>query len=456
MADTSNKETRSLFASKIGIIAAAAGSAIGLGNIWRFPYITGENGGGAFILVYTLILFAIGLPLMISEFVIGRQGKSNPVGTFKKLKPNSKWQYLGLAGVIASIFILAFYSTVAGWTLEYIKVALTNQYHNLSADELRHLFDNFVNNPLRPLMWQTIFIILTIMIIIQGVEKGIERYSKYLMPMLLLIIIILCIRSLTLPESRKGIEFLFNPDFSKINTTVILNALGQAFFSLSLGMGTMIAYGSYIQKKESLPQIALSTSIADTSIAILSGIAIFPAVFSLGFTPQEGTGLVFVVLPQVFNSIPGGQIFAVAFFVLLFIAAITSSISLLEVSAAYLIEEHKLKRPKSAVIAGTTALLIGMLCTLSLADSDILKIGKVTFFNLLENLTSNIMLPICGLFIVLFIGYFMNKTQVKEQLNMQQATTKAIWYKIFMFIIRYIAPIAILLIFLFETGIIKK
>jgi NSS family neurotransmitter:Na+ symporter len=319
MAENKEIKKRSAFRSRFGIIAAAAGSAIGLGNIWRFPYMTGENGGAAFILIYLGIIFAIGVPLMISEFIIGRQSQRNPVGAFKVLKPNSQWKWVGVMGVIASLLILAFYSTVAGWTLEYIKIAVANQYHNLDAEGLRTLFSNFTNNSFMPVFWQVVFIVLTVLIVLAGVEKGIERYTKLLMPLLLLIIIVLCIRSVTLPGASKGLSFLFNPDFSKIDGGVVLNALGQAFFSLSLGMGTMITYGSYIKRSEKLPKIAVSVSITDTLIAILAGVAIFPAVFALGFTADEGTGLVFIVLPQVFNSLPAGQLFAITFFILLFI-----------------------------------------------------------------------------------------------------------------------------------------
>jgi len=454
---TENKEIkkRSAFRSRFGIIAAAAGSAIGLGNIWRFPYMTGQNGGAAFILIYLGIIFAIGVPLMISEFIIGRQSQRNPVGAFKVLKPNSPWKWVGVLGVIASVLILAFYSTVAGWTLEYIKIAVANQYHNLDAEGLRTLFSNFTNNSFMSVFWQVVFIVLTVLIVLAGVEKGIERYTKLLMPLLLLIIIVLCIRSVTLPGASKGLSFLFNPDFSKIDGGVVLNALGQAFFSLSLGMGTMITYGSYIKRSEKLPNIAVSVSIADTLIAVLAGVAIFPAVFALGFTADEGTGLVFIVLPQVFNSLPAGQLFAITFFILLFIAAITSSISLLEVVTAYLIEERKVSRTKSAIIGGGAALAIGILCTLSLTDSSALNIGKFSFFDFTEYLTSNIMLPLGGLFIVLFIGWAMSRKHIKEQLNVTKTAKSIAWYNIFMFILRFIAPVAIILIFLYQTGLIK-
>jgi NSS family neurotransmitter:Na+ symporter len=454
MKNNQDLEKRGVFASKFGVIAAAAGSAIGLGNIWKFPYEAGQNGGGAFLLVYLLLLLAIGTPIMISEFIIGRQSRKNPVGAFNVLKPKSQWKWVGIMGVIASFLILAFYSTVAGWTLEYIKIAVTNQYQNLDAEGLRSLFGNFTSQPVMPVLWQTLFIIITVFIVLAGIEKGIERYTKYLMPLLFVLIIILCIRSLTLPNAAKGLTFLFNPDFSKIDSKVFLNALGQVFFSLSLGMGTMITYGSYIQNKVKLADIAIKVSLTDSIIAILAGIAIFPAVFALGFNPDEGTGLVFVVLPQVFNSLPAGQLFAISFFVLLAIAAVTSSISLLEVVVAYFIEEHNISRRKATIIAGTAALLIGIVSTLSFADISFLKFGSTIFFDILVYLTSNLMLPLGGLCIVIFVGWRVSKKMVQNQLEVETEAPSPLWFRVFLFIVKFIAPIAILLVFLNALGFI--
>ncbi len=453
MSNNQDFEKRGVFASKFGVIAAAAGSAIGLGNIWKFPYEAGQNGGGAFLLVYLLLLLAIGTPIMISEFIIGRHSRRNPVGTFNHLKPKSKWKWVGIMGVIASFLILAFYSTVAGWTLEYIKIAITNQYQNLDAEGLRALFSNFTSNPAMPVFWQSLFMVFTVVIVLAGIEKGIERYTKYLMPLLFILIIILCIQSLTLPNAGKGLSFLFTPDFSKIDSKVFLNALGQVFFSLSLGMGTMITYGSYIQNKVKLTEIAVKVSLTDTLVALLAGIAIFPAVFALGFKPDEGTGLVFVVLPQVFNSLPLGQLFAVSFFILLAIAAVTSSISLLEVVVAYFIEEKRMARRKATILAGAASLLIGIISTVSFADISYLKFGKILFFDVLVYLTSNLMLPLGGLFIVIFVGWVINKQHIYKQLNINEITTKPFWFKSFLLVVKYIAPIAILFVFLNALGI---
>jgi NSS family neurotransmitter:Na+ symporter len=295
---------RDSFGSKIGIIAAAAGSAIGLGNIWRFPYVTGENGGAAFLLLYLGFIVMIGIPVMLSEFTIGRRAQRNPFGAFRLLKKGQPWYMVGLMGIAAAFFILAFYSTIAGWTLEYLYLSITNGFSGKSPEELNTMFKEFQSGGWWPVIWQVIFMFFTAWIIYRGVRNGIEKYAKILMPVLLLIIFIICIRSVTLPGAVEGLRFLFKPDFSKISPPVILEALGQAFFSLSIGMGTLITYGSYINKKDNLSTTAVSVSAADTFIAILAGIAIFPAVFAYGINPAECYDLVFISLPHIFMEMP--------------------------------------------------------------------------------------------------------------------------------------------------------
>lgn len=441
---------RGSFATKFGVIAAIAGSAIGLGNIWKFPYETGQNGGAAFILVYLLLMLVIGVPVMISEFIIGRQSRKNPVGAFKALKPKSKWKYVGVLGIAASFLILAFYSAIGGWTLEYIRLSVINQFDGMNAQDLHTLYANFVSNPGFPILWQSLFMILTVVIVMLGVEKGIERYTKYLMPLLFVLLVVLCIRSVTLPNASKGLSFLFNPDFTKIDQKVVINALGQVFFSLSLGMGTLITYGSYIRKEVNLTTTAIKVSFVDTLVAILAGIAIFPAVFSLGFNPAEGTGLVFIVLPQVFYSMPFGQILAILFFILLTIASITSSISLLEVVVAYLIEERHLKRKKATIIAGAATMIMAVLCSLSFANNSVFRTDSGTLFDFVVYLTNNIMLPLGGLCIVIFLGWRLNKNIIYKQLG---AEKQSFWIRLFMFIIKFVAPIAIILVFLSAINI---
>jgi NSS family neurotransmitter:Na+ symporter len=364
---------RGSFGSKFGIIAAAAGSAIGLGNIWRFPYVTGENGGGAFLIVYLVFILAIGLPVMLSEFVIGRATNRNPYGAFKMLKPNQPWYLIGIMGILGAFFILAFYGAVGGWTIEYLIQSVQNGFEGKDPTAIGEMFSNFQHNGKRPVLLQLIFMGLTMFVVVAGIEKGIEKYTKILMPVLLLLIIVICIRAITLPGAGEGLAFLFNPDFSKlasermplgINYPVILEALGQAFFSLSIGMGTLITYGSYIQKNDNLGSSAFIVSMADTLIAILAGVAIFPAVFAFGIKPDAGPALVFETLPNIFQQMPGGYYFGLLFFLLLMIAALTSSISVLEVVVAFTVEQFNMSRKKATILAGALIAVIGIFCAL--------------------------------------------------------------------------------------------
>ncbi len=308
---------RDSFGSRFGVIAAAAGSAIGLGNIWRFPYVLGENGGGIFLLIYLLLVAMVGIPVMLSEFTIGRSTQRNPYGAFRRLAPGKPWYLVGLMGIVAAFMILAFYTVVAGWTLEYLYQAVINGFRGLSSDEIDMMFDHFRAGTFRPILWFLIFMFMTAWIVISGIRKGIEKYTKVLMPFLFILILVMDIRAVTLPGAGEGLKFLFKPDISKISAETILEALGQGFFSLSIGMGTLITYGSYIGKKEHLGNTALNVTLADTLIAVLAGIAIFPAVFAFGIKPDVGTGLVFKTLPLIFQEMPGGYIFSVIFFLLL-------------------------------------------------------------------------------------------------------------------------------------------
>ncbi len=458
---------RDSFGSKFGVIAAAAGSAIGLGNIWRFPYVAGENGGAAFLLVYLFFILVIGLPVMLSEFTIGRRARLNPFGAFKKLSPGKPWYLVGFMGVVAAFVILAFYGTVAGWTLEYIANALTNSFEGKSATQLETMFSDFKDSTFRPIMWQLIFMVLTAFIVLAGVKNGIEKYTKILMPILLVLIIVLCIRSVTLPGASKGLEFLFNPDFSKLNANSILEALGQAFFSLSIGMGTLITYGSYIPKSNNLSNTALQVSLADTLIAILAGIAIFPAVFAFDIAPGSGPGLVYITLPNIFQQMPGGSIFAVMFFLLLTVAALTSSISVLEVVVAYFSEELKIKRKSATWLATGLITAIGVLCTMSwgvlkdvsftfsATETDMATGGeKMYIFDILDFAASNVFLPLGGLFIVLFVGWAMHRKNVHNEIS-NAGKFRTILLPIFMFIVKIIAPIAIALVFLNGIGLLN-
>jgi NSS family neurotransmitter:Na+ symporter len=445
---------RDSFSTRFGVIAAAAGSAIGLGNIWRFPYVTGENGGGAFLLVYLVFVVAIGIPVMMSEFIIGRSSQRNPYGAFRYLAPRKPWYLIGLMGVAAAFMILAFYTTVAGWTLEYFYQALAGNLTGKTEAELTGMYDNFLNGSFRPYLWFLIFMGMTALIIISGVQRGIERYTKILMPILLLLLILLCVRSLTLKGSGAGLKFLFHPDLSKLTPKVILEALGQAFFSLSIGMGTLITYGSYIRKKENLAYTATSVAFADTLIAVVAGIAIFPAVFALGGSPASDRGLVFIVLPSIFQKMPFGNIFAVMFFILLAVAALTSTISVLEVIVAFLSEELKMKRRRATIIATVAVSVLGLITVASMGHLSSFTIFGLNVFGLLEYLTANIMLPVGGLFIVLFIGWYYKKQLTRDELS-NMGTLKARYIPVFMFLVRYAAPIAITMVFLYSLGILK-
>ncbi len=444
-------KNRDSFGSRIGVIAAAAGSAIGLGNIWRFPYIAGESGGGAFLLVYLFFIIVIGIPVMLSEFVIGRSAQRNPLGAFKQLAPKTYWYLVGVLGIAAAFFILSFYTTVSGWTLEYLYLAAINGFKGMDVEQMNATFEQFRMSGLRPLIWQGIFMFFTAFIVYNGIKNGIEKYTKILMPALLVIIIILCVRAITLPGAGEGLTFLFRPDFSKINGNVIIQALGQSFFSLSIGMGALVTYGSYISKKDKLGPTAVSVTAADMVIALLAGIAIFPAVFAFGIKPESGPGLVFITLPMIFQQMTGGYFFSLIFFLLLSIAALTSTISLLEVVVAYMSEELNVKRKKATIYAALSIGLLGVFCTLSQGPMPQLNIGGMNLFDMLEMSSANFMLPIGGLMIVIFAGWFMGMDKVFDELS-NQGMLQVRYKSAFLFVIRYIAPIAIAMVFLNGIG----
>ncbi len=437
--DTSSP--RDSFTNKFGVIAAAAGSAIGLGNIWRFPYVTGENGGAAFLFVYLICVIVIGVPVMMSEFVIGRSARRNPYGSFRLLAPRKPWYLIGLMGVVAAFMILAFYTVVAGWTLEYIYQSLTGNLIGKSTTQLKEMFSSFRHDSVRPVLWFVIFMGFTGWIVIAGIKNGIERYTKILMPMLFVMLIGMAFYVLTFEGSSKGLHFLFNPDFSKITPEVILEALGQAFFSLSIGMGTLITYGSYIKNNDNLGSTAISVAGADTFVAVLAGMAIFPAIYAfadvehLQVSQFTDEGLVFITLPNILINMPGGGIFSTLFFILLAVAALTSTISVLEVIVAYFTEELGMIRRRATIYATALVSVLG-----------ILSVFFAGLFGFLNFTTANILLPVGGLFIVLFIGWFYGSKKTREELS-NHGTLKAKYIPAFMFIVRFIAPIAIAVVF---------
>lgn len=438
-----NQAPRDSFSSKFGVIAAAAGSAIGLGNIWRFPYETGVNGGGAFLFIYLLCIVIIGIPLMLSELLIGRAAQRNPYGAFKKLAPGKPWFLIGIMGVVAAFMILSFYAVVAGWTLEYLYQSILGNLRDKDPLELKGMFDTFRNDSYRPLIWFFVFMALTGWIVISGIKNGIEKYTKVLMPLLLVMLIAIAVYVLTLPGSGEGVKFLFQPDFSKITPDVILKALGQAFFSLSIGMGTLITYGSYIQKNDNLATTAASVVSADTFIALLAGLAIFPAVFALSdvqnldMTQIADEGLMFITLPSILYSIPGGQLLSTMFFILLSVAALTSTISVLEVIVTYFVEELKLNRKKATIVATVSVSVVG-----------ILAVMFTGFFGFLNFTSANVLLPVGGFFIVLFVGWFLSKQLTREELT-NNGKLKGKLVPLYLFLVKFLAPIAIAIVFIY-------
>lgn len=445
---------RDSFGSRMGVIMAAAGSAVGLGNIWRFPYVLGENGGGAFLIIYLVIIFAIGIPVMLSELVIGRRTQRNPVGAFRMLSSRRPWYLVGMMGIVAAFMILAFYTAVAGWTLEYIYQILIGGIKGKSSADLTVMFGAFRSESLRPALWFTIFLLATAGIVLGGVRKGIEKSTKVLMPLLLLLLVFMCVKSLTLPGAGKGVEFLFRPDFSKITGTTVLMALGQAFFSLSIGMGTLITYGSYIPKDNKLASTAVQVSMIDLLIAVMAGLAIFPAVFAFGISPASGEALTFIVLPGIFQQMTGGMIFAFMFFFLLAIAALTSTISVMEVIVAYFSEQLNLSRRTAIIIATASMFILGIAASLSWGMMKDVKLFNLNIFDLFNFTTANILLPLGGLLIVAFLGWFFPGSAVKDELS-NEGKLPVRYYTIYRFIIRFVAPAAIALVFLNGLGLLK-
>ncbi len=548
-----NQENREHWSGRLGFVLAAAGSAIGLGNIWKFPYIAGENGGGAFVLIYLLCIAVIGLPVMLCEISIGRHTQMTPVGAFKKLTPANSasahllggmmvlfaialalfgnwgwavvsllagvlifyksWTVVGQMGVLAGFMILAFYSVVAGWTIGYagkffMEIFSRSESFTTAAAAAGQTFVDFIagapakvaesaNPDARQFPWAAIFchfifMAMCVGIVIMGVKKGIERWSKILMPLLFILLLALILRGLSLPKAMLGVQFYLTPDFSKINTGSVLIALGHAFFSLSLGMGVMIAYGSYISKDENLFQSVLSVVSLDTLVALLAGLAIFPAVFSQGMDPAVGPGLVFKVLPQVFMAIPGGPFWALLFFIFLLVAALTSGISILEVVVAYFIEEVGMSRKNATLLMGVVIFVLGGLCAVSATDWQHLQGLKLQeflawafnvkpgcFFDVLDNIASNWLLPLGGMFISIFVGWIWGTHKAVEEIRhgsknfgdvhliallsglkddpghnspVHVLTLASLW-GIF---IRFISPAAVLLAFLHTIGWIKN
>ncbi len=444
-------ESRATLGGKLSAVLVAAGSSVGLGNIWRFPYVAGDNGGGAFLLIYILCVLLLGLPVMVAEFTVGRASKRNAVGAYRALNP--RWSALGYNSVIAAFLILGFYFVVSGWTAEYMVHSVTGSLAKLSSpEEYGSVFQNFISNPWRPVLYTALFVLLTHFVIALGVQKGIERSSKLLMPLLFVILIALAIHAMTMPGSGEGLKFFFKPDFSKVTASTFLVALGQAFFSLSIGLGTMVTYASYFKPDTNLRHTALNVTILDTMVAILAGVVIFPAVFSAGIEPSSGPSLVFITLPGIFNTMPLSMVWSAVFFLLLVIAALTSTISLHEVITAYLHEEWHMSRRAAAWATTVATMALGAVASLSLGVLGGWKICGLNIFDSLDYVTANILLPVGGFFTSIFVGWRLDKRILKEQIT-NNGTLKFRIYKLYIFLLRYVCPIILLLIFLDNLGV---
>lgn len=438
-------DKRVTFASKIGVVAAAAGSAVGLGNIWRFPSQAADGGGAIFIFIYIACILFFGLPVMMSEFIIGRSARANSAGVFHKLAPGTPWKWVGRMGVLAGFMIMGFYMVVCGWTLVYVFQSISGNL--ATVNDFTVQFNNLLANPLKQSFWMVVFTLLTSYFIFSGVRKGIENSSKILMPILFLMLIILAVRALLLPGAGAGIDFLFKPNFDNVKSTVFLDAMGQAFFSLSVGMGCLITYGSYFNKDINLTKTAFLVSILDTLVAIIAGLVIFPAAFALTANPDTivdelvtgGPGLLFITIPELFIQMPGSMIWSTLFFCLLSLAALTSTISLMEVVTIYISEEYKISRKSSVLLVTVGVIILGIISSYS-----------NSFFNILDIVSAKYMLPAGGLFISLFVGWYLNRKVVESELtNDGKLKFGVAFLKVYIFLLRYIAPIAILSIFIY-------
>lgn len=445
-----DKSQRAIFATRFGAIAASVGSAVGLGNIWRFPYEAGEHGGGAFLICYVIFIFLLGVPVLCAEFIMGRHTRSNVFGAYRKLSGSGVWYLSGFIGIVASLMILSFYSVVAGWTAEYCLTSLAGGL-DFSTPEAGHRQFMELTTGWRPVIWTVLFLFANMTVLLGGVTKGIERVSNILMPLLFLLLLAFCINSAFLPGFVEGVEFLLKPDFSRITPSVALGAMGQAFFSLSLGLGCMMTYASYFSNETRLLKSAATIASLDFLVAILAGIIIFPAVFSFGISPAAGPTLVFEVLPFIFNQLPFGAVWGTLFFLLLLIASLTSTVSMSEISITYFREEKRMSRRKATILSSLTALAGGMICALSFGPLKDATVFGMTFFNLFDYVSSNIFLPLGGMICSAFAGWKVKPEVIESQLSVAGKHSKAL-AKTLVFFLRWICPTAIFLIFLNSLG----
>lgn len=449
-------EKRGNFGTELGMILATAGGAVGLGNVWRFPYMTGENGGAAFILVYICCVLMLGIPCMLSEFIIGRHGASNTYRAYSLLSGGNAWKYVGLLGVATGFLIMGYYAVVSGWCLQYVYASFFGELTG-NADFVNHYFAEFSSDPWRPVIWTLAILVITCLVIVNGVRSGIERTSKMLMPTLFILLLVIVVASCLLPGGERGMEFLFKPDFTKLDSDAFLGALGQSFYSLSIAMGCICTYASYFKRQTNLLKSALQVSLLDTLIAVLAGLMIFPAAFSVGVNPGSGPSLVFVTLPNVFNqafaAVPlVGMLVSVFFYALLSLAAITSLMSLHEVSTAFLIEELHITRRTAATFVTAGSLFIGIFCSLSFSDIPWLSFDGRTLFDWFDFVTGQIFLPVGGFLTCLFIGWAVPRKLVRDEFT-NWGTVSCRVFGVYLFFVRYVCPTAILAVFLHQLGV---
>ena len=449
---------RANFGSKLGVILATAGSAVGLGNVWRFPYMTGENGGAVFIIIYVGCVLLLGIPCMISEFIIGRHGRANTARAYSKLSDGKAWTLIGFMGVLTGFLITGYYAVVAGWCMQYIWAALIGHMQG-SPDFFRQYFVELSTDPVKPVLWTVIILGVTYLVIEHGVRDGIERASKMMMPTLFILLLVIVGASCMLPNAEKGVEFLFKPDFSKINSDVFLAALGQSFYSLSIAMGCLCTYASYFSADTNLTKSAIQIGVIDCLVAILAGLMIFPAAFSVGVNPDSGPSLIFITLPnvfaQAFASMPVlGYVISLLFFILLTLAALTSLISLHEVSTAFFHEEFMMTRKKAALLVTVSTSVIGAFCSLSLGAVDGMVFFGKTLFDWFDFITGQIFLPVVGFLTCIFLGWFVPHKVVRDQFT-NWGTTRGQFFHFYLFLIKYICPLAILFIFLHQLDLLK-
>lgn len=440
-----NNNQRDKWASKLGFILAAAGSAVGLGNLWKFPYSVGNNGGGAFVMIYFIFLILIGFPLMLAAITLGRKTQLSAVGAYRSVKKN--WAFVGGLGVLCGFFILAFYSTVGGWVIYYFAKSLMGGLSIQEPEVLGSIFTDFISSPKESILYQGVFLLLTLMIVLKGISGGIEKASKIMMPSLFVMIILISIRSVTLPGASEGLEFFLVPDFQKIDMSVVMNALGQVFFSLSIGMGVMVTYGSYLDRETNLLGPSMYIPMLDTAVAIIAGLATLPAVFALGFKASSGPGLMFVTLPAVFASMPFGKLFCFIFFMLVLFAALTSSISMLEVCVSYFVDEKGANRRSASIIIAAIIYVVGMPASLSMGPwSDLHILGSLNFFDFYDKLTSNILLTSGGLLLSIFVGWIWGADNAIAEI--ESDGVKFVLAPVWKLLIKFVVPPAVFIVLL--------